>query len=166
MARTDAHTPFHARVKQAADRVEVHRGCDQDPSGRGRYLGMVLEGDPAGTYCSACINSFPYQPTNCTCQPAHYVYVYAEVECDLDEGHHSFLRCHYDSDSVWDEMFRHKCYWPEGLKRSLWYSPERQQARSFGRQAVREYNTFGEVLTDEPATRNNPSGLWGGGWPD
>lgn len=153
MARTDAHTPYYAKALHAKDGIEVHRGCPSDPSGWGRIVQVLAE----------CPNP------DCSLAPiiCRHQIVREVVECDLHNPT-SFRSCHYDSDQAWIEHFgyRHRCHWPEGMKRAGWYGPERAQGRDYGQLAAREYNTFGEVLTDDPATRNSPSGLWGGGWID
>lgn len=87
------------------------------------------------------------------------------VDCDVDDV--EARGCYRTSDEARIQAFghRHKCDWA-GLKRDLWYSPERQRDREFCRQAAAEYNTYGEAPTDEPYIPGSPSGLWGGGWVD
>lgn len=95
------------------------------------------------------------------------VAVYATVPCDVDNGSNSFRSCRYDSDDALVDTygFHHKCDW-SGLKRELWYKPERQQGREFCRAAAAEYNAWGAAPEDEPYTPSSPRGLWGGGWVD
>lgn len=94
--------------------------------------------------------------------------VYEVVDCDVDDPTGPYRSCHYESDdaSVTAYGYHHKCFWPNGLKRDLWYSPERQQAREFCREAAAQYNTHGDAPEDEPYTPGSPRGLWGGGWVD
>lgn len=90
------------------------------------------------------------------------------VQCDVnDSSRGSWHGCYFDSDNAGIQTYgiHHKCEW-HGLKRDLWYKPERRQGREFGRAAAAAYNTYGEAPEDEPYTPGSPRGLWGGGWVD
>lgn len=90
--------------------------------------------------------------------------------CDLPEPGVAGGRCHWVVGSRdvgrWVLPDRHRCFWPKGMKRAKFYGPERRTTRETLAGLAAEYNTFGQVLSDDPWSRPSPSGLWGGGWVD
>lgn len=77
-------------------------------------------------------------------------------ECDIDEPGGV---CYY-------ARRRHQCTWPANGRRDFYYAPERASDRVALMNMASEYNTFGEVFSDEPYLRPSPSGLFGGGYID
>lgn len=176
MSRTTKDQPYRIRAQNApAHQVEEwHFGCDRDPEGRKRYVRTEVEiidlaphWHQKDVVVGHALFGNEITSRRWVFEAVHTenrVRIFETVPCDIDAPDNGYrLKCSHEARIVGRG---HHCYWPKRTRRAKWYAPERQDGRQSLREMADEYNTYGDIETDEPWTPASPNGLWGGGWID
>lgn len=175
MSRTTKDQPYRVRANNAppSQTEEWHYGCENDPEGRKRYVRTKTEiiDRPPYWHQKEVVVGHTLWGEDITAlrwvfEGEHIenkVRIYETVPCDIDSPDTTSrqITCSRDPKTA-----RHHCHWPKGGRRAYWYGPEREDERMTLRQMAQEYNTHGDIETDEPWTPGSPRGMWGGGWID
>lgn len=175
MSRTTKDQPYRVRVQNAptSQVEEWHYGCENDPEGKKRYVRTeveVIDRPPYWHQKEVVVGYTLWLGEEITAlrwvfegeRIENKVRVFETVPCDIDSPvRRRGIQC--GRSLVTD---KHHCHWPKGGRRAYWYGPEREDERVSLRQMAQEYNTHGDIETDDPWTQSSPSGTWGGGWID
>lgn len=175
MSRTTKDLPYRIRVQNAptSNTEEFHYGCDRDPEGRKRYVRTETEiiDLPAHWHQKTVVVGHTLwlgeeiTALRWVFESEHIenrVRIFETVPCDIDAPERRRgIQCGRSL-----IVNKHHCHWGKGGRRLGWYAPERREERESLQQMAHEYNTHGEISTDDPWTPTSPAGLWGGGWID
>lgn len=169
MSRTAKDQPYRIRTQNAPalNTEEWHEGCEHDPEGRKRYVRTEVENIdlPAHWHQKTTVVGHTLQGHEITAtrwvfeatHTENRVRIFETVPCDIDTPDTSTSR----TCSRGLRHDRHDRHWGTDQRRAYWYGPERRTERESLHQMANEYNTYGEIETDDPCAPASHSGLWG-----
>lgn len=92
------------------------------------------------------------------------VLIKPDQPCDLDLEHNSGKRCKFYYKPDKHHCMQSCCNPYKNAEQHHFYKPERRETRNYLKEAVKDYNTYGETDIEPVEMIANPHGPWVGGY--